>query len=117
VDNFETAVERSGKHMGYVVAFSFTRGAYEEAARAKATGKAAIVLVKVADLIRVGELIESADQYDVTPDLSRETPDLMRLFRAAQERRPDRALPVGPRRDARPGDKELIASVRGEVLA
>jgi SAM-dependent methyltransferase len=34
VDNFETAVRRAGKDKGYVVAFSFTRGAYEEVARA-----------------------------------------------------------------------------------
>jgi DNA modification methylase len=112
VDNFETAVERSGKHMGYIVAFSFTRGAYEEAARAKARGKAAIVLVKVEDLVRVGELIESADEQDLVPDLSRETPDLMRLFRAAQKRTPERPLPPAPRRDARPANRELIASVR-----
>jgi hypothetical protein len=35
VDNFETAVQRAGKDKGYVVAFSFTRGAYEEVARAR----------------------------------------------------------------------------------
>jgi len=70
------------------------------------------VLVKVDDLIRVGELIESADDHDQVPDLTRETPDHMRLFSAAQERRPDSALPVAPRRDDRPADKELIESAR-----
>jgi DNA modification methylase len=35
VDNFETAIERIGKRKGVIVAFSFTRGAYEEVARAK----------------------------------------------------------------------------------
>lgn len=34
VDNFETAVERAGKDKGYIVAFSFTKGAREEVARA-----------------------------------------------------------------------------------
>ncbi|MBA3261837.1 MAG: restriction endonuclease [Thermoleophilaceae bacterium] len=116
VDNFETAVERSGKHMGYIVAFSFTRGAHEEAARAKARGKAAIVLVKVADLVRLGDLIESADDNDQVPDLTRETPDLMRLFSAAQERGPDRALPMARRRDARPANKELIESARARKV-
>ena len=35
VDNFETAIQRSGKDKGVIVAFSFTKGAYEEVARAK----------------------------------------------------------------------------------
>jgi hypothetical protein len=33
VDNFETAIERNKSTFGRIVAFSFTRGAYEEAAR------------------------------------------------------------------------------------
>jgi DNA modification methylase len=51
VDNFETAVERTGKDSGYVVAFSFTKGAYEEAARAKSAKKVDIKLVTVAELL------------------------------------------------------------------
>jgi len=35
VDNFETAIRREHKTTGYVIAFSFAKGAYEEAARAK----------------------------------------------------------------------------------
>jgi DNA modification methylase len=35
VDNFETAVRRQHKKTGYIIAFSFAKGAYEEAARAK----------------------------------------------------------------------------------
>jgi len=35
VDNFETAIRRYGKKRGAIVAFSFTRGAYEEVARVK----------------------------------------------------------------------------------
>jgi DNA modification methylase len=35
VDNFETAIRRAKKKKGYIVAFSFGRGAYEEAARVK----------------------------------------------------------------------------------
>jgi DNA modification methylase len=38
VDNFETAIKRAKKSRGFVVAFSFTRGAYEEAARVKREG-------------------------------------------------------------------------------
>jgi DNA modification methylase len=118
VDNFETAVERSGKHMGYIVAFSFTKTAYEEAARAKKQGKVAIVLVKVADLIRVGDLIQTADEHNVAPDLSKETPDLMRLFQSLQ-RAADTPLPLpaAPRRDSRPSNADLIRSVRTGVPA
>lgn len=35
VDKFETAVRRYGKKKGVIVAFSFTKGAYEEVARLK----------------------------------------------------------------------------------
>lgn len=38
VDNFETAVSRARKKKGFIIAFSFTRGAYEEATRAKKRG-------------------------------------------------------------------------------
>jgi DNA modification methylase len=52
VDTFETAIERSGKKKGYLVAFSFTSGAHEESARAAAPGKGVTVeLVTVADLL------------------------------------------------------------------
>ncbi len=69
VDNFETAVERNGKSKGYIVAFSFTRGAYEEAARAKNAKGIEIELVTVADLL--------TDVPDlVTPTSSLLTPEL-----------------------------------------
>jgi DNA modification methylase len=51
VDNFETAVERDGKHKGYIIAISFTRGAYEEAARAKTAKGIEVVLVTVEQLL------------------------------------------------------------------
>ena len=50
VDNFETALRRAGETAGYVVAFSFTRGAVEETARAKKDGLN-IRLVKVAEIL------------------------------------------------------------------
>ncbi|MDQ3986683.1 MAG: restriction endonuclease [Actinomycetota bacterium] len=52
VDNFETAVERAGQRKGFLVAFSFTKNAEEEAERAKAAGKVDVQLVTVAELIR-----------------------------------------------------------------
>ena len=51
IDNFETAVARVGKDQGFIVAFSLTRGAYEEAARAKAKAGINISLVTVEELL------------------------------------------------------------------
>ena len=49
VDAFETAMERKGATKGYIVAFSFSKDAYEEVARAKTKGFE-IELVKVEEL-------------------------------------------------------------------
>ncbi len=51
VDEFETALRRKNKNKGYVVAFSFTKGAYEEVARAK-DDKLDIKLVDMNELIK-----------------------------------------------------------------
>ncbi len=55
VDNFETALRRYYKHKttgmkGYIVAFSFGRGAHEEVARAKKDG-IEITLIPVQDIL------------------------------------------------------------------
>ena len=55
IDNFETALRRYYKHLtkgmkGYIVAFSFTKGAYEEVARVKKEG-IEIELIKVQDIL------------------------------------------------------------------
>jgi len=112
IDNFETAVSREGKHKGYFVAFSFTRGAYEEAARAKRQGGPEILLVRVEDVVRVGNLIDSADRDGRVPDLSQETPDLMGLFHALQESVRDRPFSTPPRPAAKPSARDLFSSVR-----
>lgn len=51
VDNFEAGLDRKGYKKGYIVAFSFTKGAHEEAARKKKDGLE-IKLIKVEDLLR-----------------------------------------------------------------
>lgn len=51
LDKFETAVERERKTRGYVVAFSFTRGAREEAARVKLEKGMEIRLVRIEDIL------------------------------------------------------------------
>lgn len=50
VDNFETALSRGKFAKGFIVAFSFTRGAHEEAARAKGEG-VEIRLIEAEDLL------------------------------------------------------------------
>ncbi|MGI8752770.1 MAG: DNA methyltransferase [Acidimicrobiales bacterium] len=50
IDNFETAMQRSKCDTGYVVAFSFTKGAVEEVARVKTEGLN-IRLIKVKEVL------------------------------------------------------------------
>lgn len=51
VDNFETALRRVKKSKGVIVAFSFGKGAYEEAARAKNEDKLEITLMTAKELV------------------------------------------------------------------
>jgi len=48
IDNFETALKRANYKRGYIIAFSFSKGAYEEVARINA--ELEIKLIKVSDL-------------------------------------------------------------------
>jgi len=50
VDNFETAVKRAKQTTGYIVAFSFTKTAYEEAARTKQEDGLELFLVRVDEI-------------------------------------------------------------------
>ena len=50
VDNFQTAIRREHKTTGFIVAFSFAKSSYEEAARAKAEDKMGIKLVRVDEM-------------------------------------------------------------------
>lgn len=100
LDAFETAMRRNGKDTGYIVAFSFTRGAVEEVARAKQEGLK-INLVKVAELLlltrRPGSRVASiGPQPDNVLDLP--------------------SPPMRKREDL-PTAEELIASVRQTVSA
>ncbi len=89
VDNFETAVERYGANKGYVVAFSFTRGAVEETARVKSAKGLEIELVTVKDLLLgTSEL--------VAPVLNRSVVEL--------------PLPPARPKNARPTAEELVES-------
>jgi len=61
IDNFETAVRRKKKNRGIFVAFSFTRTAYEEIARAKSEDNLDIKLIEAEKLlseVNVGSLFD-----------------------------------------------------------
>lgn len=102
IDNFETAIERAGKHKGYVIAFSFTRGAKEEAARAFNAKGLEIELVEVARLID-GNASRVPQIEDLFPDLPGSFLDL--------------PLPRIRPAASRPSVQQLIESDRREVLA
>jgi len=50
VDNFETAIRREHKTIGYIIAFSFVKSAYEEAARARLQDNLDVKLVCVEEM-------------------------------------------------------------------
>lgn len=51
IDNFETAIDRANKKKGYIIAFSFGKGAYEEVARIKNEKNINIILRTVQELL------------------------------------------------------------------
>jgi len=51
IDKFETAMRRARKQKGYVVAFGFTKGAYDEVARVKRKNDLEIELLTVRELV------------------------------------------------------------------
>jgi len=61
VDNFETAMQRIKKDEGYIVAFSFGKGAYEEVARVKQDG----LFIKLLTVDKLLEFEEEAKQRKI----------------------------------------------------
>ncbi len=96
VDTFETAIERYGASKGYIVAFSFTRNAREEVARAKADKGLEIELVEVSMLVK-------APPNKITPELSDLFPALPKDFIGLP-------LPTPRPKRARPSLEELVRS-------
>lgn len=88
IDNFQTAISRVDRKKGYVVAFSYTKGAREEVARIKPQG------IEV-ELLTVSQLLEDAPEV-VTPEGG--------FFGA------EAPLPPAREPEARPTVEELVAS-------
>ena len=112
LDAFETAIRRERKHKGFLVAFGFSRGAIEGAALAKKQRGIEIVLVKVEDVVRVGELIDSADREGRPPRLTDLSSDLMSLFSALEAEAAERPFYIPPSKKSKPSAKDLIDSAR-----
>jgi len=74
VDKFETAIRRHGSHKGYIIGFSFTRGAYEEAARVQAEG------LEIA-LIETNTLFDAERDIKPRPDATQLEYDLIQAVR------------------------------------
>ena len=98
IDSFQTAVRRTGKHKGYVIAFGFSRDAHEEATRAKRDGLL-IELVKVSTISWTTPLI-----FPPRPELPELTRELFEEARRARRKRELRA------RDSLPTAEQLFAS-------
>jgi hypothetical protein len=98
VDAFQTAVEREGKDRGCIVAFSFTKGAHEEAARVKAKRGMQIQLLTVREILRArGDL---------------RTPVLEDMFPKPPTSFLDLPLPPSRKPSQRPSATRLMRSAR-----
>lgn len=97
IDNFETAVRRAGSDCGYVVAFSFTRGAREEAARARWQDKLNIELITIKQLLN--------------PEIHQRLALLSGVLATVI----DLPLPAARSQQARPKAEELIKSSREAI--
>lgn len=65
IDNFETAIQRAKKQRGFVIAFSFGRGAHEEVARVKRQG------LEI-HLVTIDDLLQRLDEFFVLSGVSPE---------------------------------------------
>lgn len=108
IDGFETAVRREGKHKGYVIAFSFTRGAHDEVARAKAEG------LEIA-LVEVATLLENPPEAAPQAGLDEMVQALLEGAREAAKEAAGRGGSWSQPRpsDTRPSAAELVASDLG----
>ncbi|HEX5309799.1 MAG TPA: DNA methyltransferase [Solirubrobacteraceae bacterium] len=103
LDAFQTAIEREEKTRGCVVAFSFTRGAHEEAARARAKKGIVIELLTVREILRARSDLRMPDIDELFPKRSNATSFL------------DLPLPAARKKSQRPSASRLIKSARERV--
>jgi len=119
IDEFETAVKRTGKDTGYIIAFSFTSGAREEVARAKSAGEVNIVLVTVEELLLATDALTRPEASPIAGEVVPEPPkrwrgptrDHKRLLAALMESAAQPPI-IAPKSNARPSGQTLVDSER-----
>lgn len=116
IDKFFTAIKRTDKNLGYVIAFSFTKGARNEVARLEREEEVKIVLITVAELLLATDAItrpDGAPTFQVEKPSGWRGPsrDHKRLLAALKERS---GLPpiAAPPANAKPSGKTLVESER-----
>jgi hypothetical protein len=117
IDKMHAVLNRTEKDFGYVIAFSFTKGAYREASRYRRDSGKSIVLVTVAELLDASEALTRPPSPFKDDEPTPPTPDLMRLLKALTESVSDRPLKSGRRRKTRPSVKTLFESEQERVDA
>lgn len=101
LDAFQTAVEREGKARGVIVAFSFTKGAREEAARVKAQKGVKIELLTVPEILRARGELRIPDIDEIFPQPSLDSTTFLGL-----------PLPASRKKSQRPTASRLVKSAR-----
>lgn len=101
LDAFQTAVEREGKNRGVIVAFSFTKGAREEAARVKAQKGVKIELLTVPEILRARGELRIPDIDEILPQPSLDSTTFLGL-----------PLPASRKKSQRPTASRLVKSAR-----
>ena len=101
VDAFEAAMRREKKHKGYIVAISFTKGAYSEAARVRNEG------LEIG-LVKVSTLLDNPPEKPLRPGLNQLVVDLLNGAREAAQL----GVVTTPTRHRTAG--ELVASIWDE---
>jgi DNA modification methylase len=102
VDEFQSAVRRDGSNKGFIVAFSFTKGAIDEVARLKNDG------IEIG-LVRVADILDNPLDRPLRANLPSLTRELLELARDAAAKAVYR--PEAPSRNA----EELAASIEGRA--
>ncbi len=106
LDAFETAIEREGKTRGCIVAFSFTRGAREEAARVRAQKGVSIELLTVKEILRARGEMRIPDIDEIFGQMVPEDITFLGL-----------PLPTARKKSQRPTASRLVKSARARAAA
>lgn len=110
IDGFQTAMAREATDRGVVVAFSFSKDAHEEVARAKAEQGLEIQLLTVRELLRGRGDLRTPDLGEMFPERRMSFLDLpLPKVRSKRQRPKPEELVKSDRRDSGVQDADLVA--------